>query len=96
MAENPVKILVAARDATLRQEAFDRLSAAGYRLDAVGDRRSAEKRVARDAYDLLVGEEELLSPSLSTIPCLFLTPGDEGDLLDRVQETLEPGSGPDG
>ncbi|MGA1781219.1 MAG: hypothetical protein ACO4CW_12890 [Planctomycetota bacterium] len=44
-ADCPGVALIAAADARLRQAAFDRLAAAGWRVDAVGDQRAVDRRL---------------------------------------------------
>ncbi len=53
-ADCPGVALIAAADARLRQAAFDRLAAAGWLVDAVGDQRAVDRRLAKDVYDLIL------------------------------------------
>ena len=54
-----VSLLVVALDAGLREAAFECLTSAGYRVDAVGDLASARRRLSKDEYALIVRSREL-------------------------------------
>ena len=97
MAGKGPQILVVALDAGLREETFDRLAAAGYRVDGVADLPSARKRLHKDCYALLVVEEGLGelagspdTPRLEVSPELLAEPGSlEARVRDAVRAGLE-------
>ena len=65
-------ILVVALDAALREAAFERLAAAGYRIDAVANSENARKRVGKDRYTVIVVEDGLEAPE-TTAPQMALS-----------------------
>ena len=93
MTSTPTKILVVAGSAEFRQTIFDLLSAAGYRVDAVGDGESGRKRLLKDEYSLLVVERGLEITPPPEVPRLDADPDDPAgveEILARVRKALEP------
>lgn len=92
MAEQ-VSLLVVALDADLRDDAFDRLTTAGYRVDAVADLASARKRLAKDEYALIVRAGELeavngASPTGAPVPELTFDESSIAELVESARSTL--------
>ena len=95
MAGQGPQILVVALDAELREKIFDRMAAAGYRVDGVADLPSARKRIHKDSYALLVVEEGLGElAGLPAMPRLEVSPellAEPGSLEARVRDAVRAG-----
>ena len=88
-------LLIVAVDAELRQRAFDILTEAGYRVDAVGDARAGRRRVERDRYAVLFHDDDSFSQGFEGgPPCVVLGPhlleGQPPPILDEANRHVEP------
>lgn len=84
-------ILVFVEDAPLRQQLFERLAAAGHRVDAVADRYHAQRRLFKDEYALVVALEGADPPASDEVELLSVAPEElssPGALERRVAAAL--------
>ncbi|NRA75083.1 MAG: hypothetical protein HRU16_04005 [Planctomycetes bacterium] len=85
------KVLVACFDTELRSSCFDRISALGVRVDAVGDQRGLSRRLKKDDYALVLHDGVLELPDDISDSTQLIEPGGAFDqaLEERVREILE-------
>ncbi|MGE3164574.1 MAG: hypothetical protein AB7O52_06695 [Planctomycetota bacterium] len=70
--EKPISILIVVADAIVRDQVFDNLALAGYRVDAVFDRDYALRRLHRDPYAAVVAQAGILMPGDTGLPVVEL------------------------
>ncbi len=85
------KVLVACFDSELRSSCFDRISALGVRVDAVGDQRGLSRRLKKDDYALVLHDGALELPDDISASAQLIEPGGALDqaLEERVREILK-------
>ena len=85
------KVLVACFDSELRSACFNRISALGVRVDAVGDQRGLVRRLKRDEYVLVLHDGALELPPEISESAHLVEPGGALDLAleERVRAILE-------
>ena len=85
------KVLVACLDAELRSSCFNRVSALGIRVDAVGDQRGLSRRLEKDEYALVLHDGGLELPAEISESAQLIEPGSAFDkaLEERVREILK-------
>ncbi|MEC9476794.1 MAG: hypothetical protein VX764_07130 [Planctomycetota bacterium] len=85
------KVLIACSDSELRSNCFNRVSALGVRVDAVGDQRSLSRRLKKDEYVMVLHDGALEIPSELEDCSHLIEPGGALDLAleERVRTILE-------
>ena len=88
-------LLIVAVDSELRQQAFDILTGAGYRVDAVGDALAGRRRVERDSYAVLFHDDESFGQGFEGgPPCVVLGPhlleGQPPPILNEASRHVDP------
>lgn len=85
------KVLIACFDAELRSSCFNRVSALGVRVDAVGDQRSLVRRLKKDEYVLILHDGSLEIPAEAEENAQLIEAGGALDqaLEERVRALLE-------
>ncbi len=82
--------LIIARSSKLRQKLFEKLSLQDLRLDAVGNGRSAAKRLSKDTYDLIFFQDcfEDYKLSEADYSLFYIKAEDESDLDGLVERIM--------
>ena len=85
------KVLVACSDSELRMSCFNRISALGVRVDAVGDQRGLGRRTEKDQYKMILHDSGIeVDEEAADHVLLVETDGPlDKDLEDQVRTLLE-------
>ena len=85
------KVLVACSDSELRMSCFNRVSALGVRVDAVGDQRGLGRRTEKDQYQMILHDSGVEVDKTSADHVLLVESDSEldKDLENQVRTLLE-------
>jgi len=87
-------VLIVCLDAKLRSLAFGVASELGFRVDAVADQASMEKRLAKDRYLSILMEQGVLSDHVAPAECkvLEIDTDSDADTLRALLVSIQPQS----
>ena len=85
------KVLVACSDSELRMSCFNRVSALGVRVDAVGDQRGLGRRTEKDQYQMILHDSGVEVDKTSADHVLLVESNSEleKDLENQVRTLLD-------
>jgi hypothetical protein len=85
------KVLVACSDSELRMSCFNRVSALGVRVDAVGDQKGLGRRTEKDKYQMILHDSGIEVEETSADHVLLVESNSEleKDLENQVRTLLD-------